>query len=208
MMIFDLLDSHRLKRPVTDVQGDFGDFYAAISEAIKQLRGEVQAGGRGRYCATLACEDGLIPLGIQPVFFVSLDVWRERGAADPIDDFVEVARCLEADDASAPLAPLDHFSRKFASGELDAGSWNQRSSRLHKCFPYEWFDPADKKDLDAPAEHRLASRSHPQAAAYKPCRKYSSVVEDKQIAGSKMIRQRCENRIREIAACAVYDQQT
>jgi hypothetical protein len=208
MMIFDSLDSHRLKRPVTDVQGDLDDFDAAIAEAIQQLRGEVQASGRGRYCATFAREDGLIPLGIQSVFFVSFDIRRQRGAADPIYDFVEVARCLEADDSAPPFAPLDHFSRKLASGELNAGTRHQRSSRLYKCFPYEWFDAADKKDLDAPAEHRLTSRSHPQATAYKPCRKYSSIVQHEQVTRSKMIRQRCENRIREVAACPVNDQQT
>jgi hypothetical protein len=124
MMIFDSLDSHRLKRSVTDVQGDLSDFDAAIADAIQQLRGEVQAGGRGRHGATLAGENGLIPLGIQAVFFISLDIRRQRRAADPIDDFVKVARCFEAHYTPAPFAPLDHFSCKLAAGELNAGAWH------------------------------------------------------------------------------------
>jgi hypothetical protein len=187
-MVFDSLDSHRLKRPVSNMQRDLSDFDSALAQTVEQLRGEVKTGGGRSYRPSLAGKHGLIALGIQPVFLVPLDVRGKRRAADPIDNFVEVTRYFEANHSAASFAPFDNFSSEFAPRELDACARGQRSAGLHKRLPHKRLDSANKKNFDAPAEHRFASRRPAHSPAYQPCRKHAGVVEHKQVACSEMAR--------------------
>src|SRR2546427_20314 len=139
-------------------------------------------GGDG---ATFAREHSLIALGVEAVFFVALDVRRQRRAADAIDDFVKVTRGFKSNHSAAVLAPFDHFSSEFAPGEFNSRARQQGSAGSNQRFPYQRFLAAHKKDLDAPAQHRIASRRYPNAPANKPRWKDSRVVEDKQVARAK-----------------------
>jgi hypothetical protein len=164
------------------VQGEFGRFDPARCALIEKLPREVQSGGGRGDGASLAREHSLIALGVEAIFFVSFDVWRQWGPAYAVDDLVKVAVDFEANHSAARLPPVEHFGRKLSTRELDSRAREQRSSRTHQRFPNEWLDSADQKDLDASAGDRLASRSHAKPAPDQPRGKNASVIQNKQIA--------------------------
>ena len=165
-MVFDALDSHRLKCPVPNVEGDLGDFDPDTSQTIQQLRCEVKTCGWSRDRASLVGKDGLIPFGIQTIFVIAFDVGWKRGAPDSIDDLVKVTQSLEADNSSASFAPLNDLGSQLSTRKFHSRAWGQSSSRLYQRLPDKWFDAADKKDLHAPAEYRFTSWSDPKTPAY------------------------------------------
>src|SRR5689334_10573509 len=100
-MVFHSFNANRLEGAVANVQGDFRDLDSLCTNAIEQFRSEVQTGGWSCDSTALTGEYGLITLGIQPVLFIALDVRRQRGPSDAIDDFIKVAVRFEANDAAA-----------------------------------------------------------------------------------------------------------
>jgi hypothetical protein len=193
------LDSDRLKSAVAHMQGELGGFDAPRGALREKLRSEVQPGGWRCNCSPLAREHRLIALGVQPIFFVALDVRRQRCAADAVDDLVKVAFGFEAYDAPARVAPLENFGSQLASRKLDSRAGKQCSPRPNQRFPYKRFDSADQKDFDTTAKDGRASRGHSQSPTNQPRGKHSSVVKHEQVAIAKMLGQLREDRVRKLA---------
>src|SRR2546425_10311641 len=116
-MVFDSVYSHRLKRAVTNMQSDFGDFDSTRAQAVKQFGSEMQSRGRRRNRAALASENGLIAFCVKAIFFIAFDVRRKRRPSDSINDFVEISGSFETHHATPEVAPLDHLSGELAAGE-------------------------------------------------------------------------------------------
>ena len=64
-VILDLLDPHRLKRSVPDVQRDLDDFDLPLAESPQERLAEVQSCGRRRNRTASGGEYRLIPLAIR-----------------------------------------------------------------------------------------------------------------------------------------------
>jgi len=206
-MVFDSVYSHRLKRAVTNMQSDLGDFDSTRAQAVKQLGSEMQSRSRRRNRAPLARKDGLIAFGVKAVFFIAFDVRRKRSAADTIYDLVEVSFSFETDHAAAEITPFDHLSGELAACELDSRAWQQRFARLYQRFPNQRLDATHEKNFDAPTKHRLAAHSLPDSSSDQPCRKDSRVVENEQVAGIEVIGQLRKHRIDKRTGCAIDDHQ-
>jgi hypothetical protein len=208
VVVFHPFDSDRLKRTVADVEGDLGGFDAARGASLEKRRREVQTCCGCGDGTPLAREHRLITLGVEAVLFVAFYVWRQRCAANAIDDLVKVAIGFEANHAAARLAPVENFGGEFAPRELDPRAGQQSLPRANKRFPNKRLDSADEKDLYAPAEYRCASGGHADPPADQPGGKDAGVIQNKQITGTEMLGQLCEYRIGELAGCAIDYQQS
>src|ERR1041384_1060389 len=124
-MVFDAVDSNRLKRPVAYVKSDLCCLDSSGLQTMQQLRGEVQPGSRRSHGAALARENGLIAIGIEAIFFVALDVGRKRRAPYAIDDLVEVAGCFKPNDPTTKVSPFENLSGEFSSSELNTRARQQ-----------------------------------------------------------------------------------
>src|SRR5690349_19687 len=146
-MIFDPFDSYRLKRTVADTQCNLYYFNSALARPIKQLAREVQPRGRRCHCAALAGVHGLIARRIKPVFFVALDVRRQRRAAYAVYYLVEIAINLETNYAAAELAPLNHFCGELAARKFDSRPRQKRFARSNERFPDQRLQAIHKKNF-------------------------------------------------------------
>jgi hypothetical protein len=176
------------------VQRDLDDLHSALSHSIKQFGGEVQPGGRSGYGSALASVYGLIPLAVEPLFSVALDVRRKRRAAYPVYDLIEITVRFKSNYAATPLAPLDDLGGQRAWRKLYARAGHHRFAGSNKRFPHERFFPADEKDFNTPARPCLASRRL-EPPAQQPSRKDPCIVYNQHIASGEIIRQPLEGRI-------------
>src|ERR1700722_19347356 len=75
-VVFDFLDSYRLKRAQANVQCDFGNLDPEAMDLLQYLRREVQASGRRRYGSSRLGVNGLIAFAVAClVAFWNIVVW-------------------------------------------------------------------------------------------------------------------------------------
>ena len=102
------LHAQRGKGAQADVEGEAGNFDAASGERVEDLRSEVQPGrGRGDGAAFTA-EDRLVALAVGGGV-VTADVGRQRDVADAVERGEEVIDRVEAQQALAEEAALQHL---------------------------------------------------------------------------------------------------
>jgi len=120
-VILDTLDADWLKSSKADVQGDIDGLDAALADAVKDFRREMEAGGRSGHGAALAGIDGLIAFAV--IFFAVIfaaifkakgrirprNVGREWDVADAIENGVEIVNRLEANMALAERGAGENF---------------------------------------------------------------------------------------------------
>ncbi len=111
MVVFEVLAIDRLKCPETDMQSDFGQGGAGISDAVQNLAGKVQAGSGGGNGAALAREDGLVTVAIRESV-LALDVRRQGHVTETVQCGVDVFVAEEADRPFAAFALSDDFDRE------------------------------------------------------------------------------------------------
>src|SRR5215813_12942051 len=105
-MIFDLLDSHWLKRSKADMQSYFGNLDAARPNAVHDLGSEVQA-RRGRsYRAAFACIYRLVALMVGGAIF-TIDIRRQRHMTNAIDTGKKIFNRREANPTLTKFAAFD-----------------------------------------------------------------------------------------------------
>lgn len=111
-VILDALDADWLKSSEADVQGDIDCSDAALADAVKDFRREMEAGGRSGYGAPLPGIDGLIAFAV--IFAVMgrirpRNIGREWDVADAIENGVEIVDGLEANMALAERGAGENF---------------------------------------------------------------------------------------------------
>jgi hypothetical protein len=193
-VLFDLLDTNWLEGTESDVEGDFRRLDAAVAEAGKNFRSEVEAGGGCGDGSALAGVDGLVAVAIDGGIGAG-DVGRERDVADCFHACEEVVHRGETDVALAKLAAGSDLGLEFVVlaeekkmlADADFAAWTD------KAFPIVWIgsQPAGQQDFDTAAEEvargwvlraeRLGLKAG--AASKKAGGKYAGVVEYQQITG-------------------------
>jgi hypothetical protein len=200
-VIFDTLDTDRLKGSEADVQSDIDGFDAALADAVENFSCEVKAGGGGGDRSAVLGVDGLIALAIVGGIRAR-DVGRKRDVADAVEGGKEVVGLipptagLKADATLAEFGARENlglqfvvFAEKqaFADPDLAAGT-NQALPIVGICG-----ELAGEQNFDAAVE-KIAGRgilraerlsAGALAAAIQASGKDASVIEDEQIAGLK-----------------------
>ena len=198
-VVLDLLDTHRLKRAVPDVERDLGHLDAAILEGGHQRRVEVQTGGGRRDRPARAREDGLVPVAIVHAI-VAPDVRRQRHVTDRIDRGVHgrVIFGPEPNEAPAEESTLEDFAMEgVISVKDDPRPRLQFLPGMHQRLPDHGVSRC-----------RIPTDAGRRASAEQARRKNARVVDDNQIAGEQKPGKRRDVRVREGAGGAAKTQKT
>src|SRR5438132_14131929 len=92
--------------------------------------------GRGRRDrASAAGKNGLIPLAIFDRIYSTLDVWRQRCAADSIDDTVQGFFRFEPDQAQTVVARFHQLSVMISVAKHNARACREAARRPRPTFP-------------------------------------------------------------------------
>ena len=225
LVVFDFLDSDGLEGAKADVQRNLRRFDVALAKSRKNLRCEVQTGGRRGHRSALPGVDRLVAVAVVRRVFAP-NVGRERDVADVLDGGEEVVEVLpdrrwglsphvlgrEADVAFAEFSTGDDFCLQFVVfSEKQMLANRDLPSGPDQALPLIGIglQLAGQEDFNAPAKKVARCgimrtenlRLKTSAAAIQTRGKHPGVVEDDEVVGAEQVREIAELTIRKSARC-------
>ena len=144
-MQLHIIYANRLKRAVTNVQGDSCHANSSILDGLQQPSGEMQAGRGRRDRAPLVGIDGLIALAICDGICRTLDIWWQWCAAESIDDAIQRFFRFKPDQAQTVVARFNHLSVKIRVAQHDTSACREAARRASQALPEVWFNFAQQQ---------------------------------------------------------------
>jgi hypothetical protein len=215
-MLLNRLDTDRLERAQSYVQGEFSDLDPPLAETRKNVRGEVQSGGGCSHRAALAGVDGLIAFLVgRPV--LAGDIGRKRYVTESFDDLKEILNRSESNTSFAEGATGQDLRLKlWTVPEIDLLAHTDFATRTHQAIPVVGTrtDLPGKKNfhrsLQEVAGRRIVGTERlgavSRASSVESRRKNSGVIENEQIVGSKNLGELPESSVPD-APCAPIEPQ-
>src|SRR5579864_8798348 len=134
------------------------DFQTLCAEAVENLRGEMQPGGRSGDSAGLLCENSLVALAVGGLIG-AINVRRQRHVAQAFERGVEVLPGMKVECTLSEFSAADDFRFQLALAKHHALTGGQLPSGMNQRFPSVRLQLTSQQDFDWRAqEFALGSR--------------------------------------------------
>ena len=194
VVVFDLVDPHRLEGARAHVQGDEGTLYTLGGNLLQQRLIEVQACGRCGDCTGSFGVHSLVALTVGALVG-AVDVRRQRHVADTVEQRQHLFGEAQLEQR---VMACDHFGLAAAIDEDDRAYLGRLAGAYMGQHPM-----AVEHALDQ--HFQLAAGSF---LAEQPRRDHPGVVEHHQVAGAQVLEQIGELPVRQRAGWPIEHQQT